>query len=103
MMARAILWHGYYTTQEIADDPQLRDVPILMVSSIADTPYVSSFPTDQYLQHYSEFCLHGSPIEPASLLSKIKELLRVAETRGLLFKRIHDRAFEEYAQMPWGG
>ena len=41
---------GYYTTQEIADDPKLRDVPILMISSIADTSYVSSFPTDQYLQ-----------------------------------------------------
>ncbi|MBS1245457.1 MAG: hypothetical protein H6R36_112, partial [Chloroflexi bacterium] len=48
MMANPL--DGYYTTQEISDDPKLRAVPILMISSIASTPYVSSFPTDQYLQ-----------------------------------------------------
>ena len=60
---------GYYTTQEISDDPQLRDVPILMVSSIANTEYVSSFPTDQSLQ-IVDFI--SKPIEPETLLAKVK-------------------------------
>lgn len=64
---------GYYTTQEISDDPQLRDVPILMVSSIATTQYVSSFPTDQYLQ-VVDFI--SKPIEPETLLAKVKQWLK---------------------------
>jgi len=71
MMANPL--DGYYTTQEISDDPKLRNVPILMISSIADTPYMSSFPTDQYLQ-IVEFV--SKPIEPTSLLSKIKGRLK---------------------------
>jgi CheY-like chemotaxis protein len=70
---------GYYTTQEISDDPQLRDTPILMVSSIADTPYVSSFPTDQYLQ-VAEFIF--KPVEPEMLLNKIKQQLEARQRTG---------------------
>jgi len=64
---------GYYTTQEISDDPQLRDVPILMVSSIANTKYASSFPTDQYLQ-IVDFI--SKPIEPETFLAKVKKWLK---------------------------
>ena len=71
MMANPL--DGYYTTQEIAEDPQLRNVPILMMSSITSTQYVSSFPTDQYLQ-IVEFI--AKPIEPSALLAKIKVVLK---------------------------
>ena len=71
MMANPL--DGYYTTQEIAEDPQLRNVPILMMSSITSTQYVSSFPTDQYLQ-IVEFI--PKPIEPSALLAKIKAVLK---------------------------
>jgi CheY-like chemotaxis protein len=71
MMANPL--DGYYTTQEIAEDPQLRNVPILMMSSITSTQYVSSFPTDQYLQ-IVEFI--PKPIEPSALLAKIKTVLK---------------------------
>jgi len=71
MMANPL--DGYYTTQEIAEDPQLRSVPILMMSSITSTQYVSSFPTDQYLQ-IVEFI--PKPVEPAALLAKIKAVLK---------------------------
>ena len=71
MMANPL--DGYYTTQEIAEDPQLRNVPILMMSSITSTKYVSSFPTDQYLQ-IIEFIV--KPIEPSALLAKIKAVLK---------------------------
>ena len=71
MMANPL--DGYYTVQEISDDPIVRDVPILMISSIADTPYVSSFPTDQYLQ-IVEFI--SKPIDPDELVAKVKGYLR---------------------------
>jgi len=71
MMANPL--DGYYTTQEIAQDPQLRNVPILMMSSITSTKYVSSFPTDQYLQ-IVEFIV--KPVEPSALLAKIKAVLK---------------------------
>ena len=70
---------GYYTTQEISDDPKLRDTPILMLSSIADTPHAASFPTDRYLQ-IAEFI--SKPIEPEKLLSKIKQQLKSQRRKG---------------------
>lgn len=71
MMANPL--DGYYTTQEISDDPKLRSVPILMVSSITSTQYVSSFPTDQYLQ-IVDFI--SKPIEPEMLVSKVAGWLK---------------------------
>lgn len=71
MMANPL--DGYYTVQEIADDPVLRDVPILMISAVADTPYVSSFPTDQYLQ-IVDFI--SKPFYPDELLAKVEGVLK---------------------------
>ncbi len=67
MMANPL--DGYYTTQKIADDPALSSIPILMVSSITDTQYAASFPTDQYL-NVVEFL--PKPVEPNTLLAKVK-------------------------------
>lgn len=67
MMANPL--DGYYTTQNIADDPELSSIPILMISSIADTQYAASFPTDQYL-NIVEFL--SKPVEPDVLVAKVK-------------------------------
>jgi CheY-like chemotaxis protein len=40
---------GIYVSEEIAKDPKLRDVPVVMASSIADSDYGGYFPTDQPL------------------------------------------------------
>ncbi len=71
MMANPL--DGYYATQQIADDPLLRQVPILMISSIIATQYVEAFPTDQYL-NIVEFI--SKPIEPQMLLAKVKRYLK---------------------------
>ena len=63
---------GYYTTQQISDDPQLRAVPILMISSITTSQYAAAFPTDQYLD-IREFI--SKPVEPKALLEKVKQNL----------------------------
>jgi two-component system alkaline phosphatase synthesis response regulator PhoP len=70
MMANPL--DGYYTTQKISDDPHLRSVPILMISSITTTQHVASFPTDQYL-HIVDFI--SKPIDPEALGSKIRRWL----------------------------
>jgi CheY-like chemotaxis protein len=67
MMANPL--DGYYTTQQIADDPELSDVPILMVSSIVTSQYAEQFPTNQHL-NIREFI--SKPIEPKNLLRKVK-------------------------------
>ena len=45
MMANPL--DGYYTTQQIADNPELSKVPIVMISSIATSQYAEYFPTNQ--------------------------------------------------------
>ena len=67
MMANPL--DGYYTTQQIADDPELRNVPIVMISSIATSQYAEAFPTNQYLE-IREFI--SKPIDPENLLKTIK-------------------------------
>ncbi|HOT90896.1 MAG TPA: response regulator [Anaerolineae bacterium] len=68
MMANPL--DGYHTTQQISDDPQLRRVPILMVSSITTSQYAAAFPTDQFLD-IREFI--SKPVEPEVLLTKINQ------------------------------
>jgi CheY-like chemotaxis protein len=71
MMANPL--DGYYTTQQIADDPQLSDVPIVMVSSIATSQYAEQFPTNQHL-NIREFI--SKPIEPEQLLKKVNRYVK---------------------------
>jgi CheY-like chemotaxis protein len=71
MMANPL--DGYHTTQQIADDPELSRIPILMVSAIGATEYAASFPTNQHLS-IREFI--SKPIEPETLLRKIKRHVR---------------------------
>jgi CheY-like chemotaxis protein len=41
---------GVWVANEIASDPQLRDVPVVMLTSIVDSEHASEFPTDRPLQ-----------------------------------------------------
>lgn len=41
---------GVWVSEEIFDDPQLRQVPVVMLTSIADSEYVGYFPTDRPLR-----------------------------------------------------
>jgi CheY-like chemotaxis protein len=67
MMANPL--DGYYTTQQIADDPDLSKVPIVMISSIATSQYAEAFPTNQYLE-IREFI--SKPVEPRDLLRTVR-------------------------------
>lgn len=56
---------GVYVSDEIANDPALRDVPVVMVSSIVGSRYAGYFPTDRPL-HADMFL--DKPVPLARLL-----------------------------------
>jgi CheY-like chemotaxis protein len=64
---------GLSTSQRLHDDPLMRHVPIIMVTSIASTDYASLFPTDEYV-HIGSFL--SKPITPKSLLREVDRLLK---------------------------
>ncbi|MBM3151075.1 MAG: response regulator [Chloroflexi bacterium] len=63
---------GVSMSQQMHDDPQVKDIPILMVTSIANTDYAELFPTDEYI-HIRAFL--SKPINPASLVKQVDKLL----------------------------
>jgi len=52
--------------------PELRDVPIIMVTSIRDSEYRGSFPLDEYL-HIDSWL--DKPCSPQTLLSEVDKVL----------------------------
>jgi len=63
---------GLRMSQEMRESQALRRIPILMVTSIANTDYAALFPTDEYI-HIDDFL--SKPIAPQMLLSRVKALL----------------------------
>ncbi len=63
---------GLYVSQQMADNPEQHNIPILMVTSIANSDYAALFPTDEYV-HISDFV--SKPIAPDDLLRRVKALL----------------------------
>jgi CheY-like chemotaxis protein len=63
---------GLSMSQQMRDVPEYKKVPILMVTSIANTDYAALFPTDEYIN------IHGfltKPITSEQLLSHVKKLI----------------------------
>lgn len=56
---------GVYVSEVMWNDPDLRDIPVIIVSSILDSPYASVFPQDRYL-HTLEFL--SKPVSIPKLL-----------------------------------
>ena len=63
---------GVSMSQQMHDDQSTKAIPILMVTSIANTDYAALFPTDEYV-HISAFMT--KPISPDQLLSQVSKLL----------------------------
>ena len=71
VMMRGVL-DGVKASQEMRQDKALSRVPILMVSSIADSDYAGVFPTDEYLS-VDNFL--SKPIDPSKLIREVERLL----------------------------
>ena len=63
---------GLNVSQQLQDDPEHKDIPIIMVTSIANTDYAALFPTDEYV-HIDTFLT--KPVLPDRLLQEVKRLL----------------------------
>ena len=69
------LLEGISATWTIRADTNLRNTPILMVSSIADSQYAEEFPTDEYVPVDNFLC---KPIAPQELLQTINRLIQTS-------------------------
>jgi CheY-like chemotaxis protein len=63
---------GISTSQRLHDDPELQQIPIIMVTSIANTDYAELFPTDEYI-HINAFM--SKPIKPEDLIRQVNRYL----------------------------
>jgi CheY-like chemotaxis protein len=64
---------GLSVSQAMRDDPSVCQVPIIMVTSIANTDYGELFSTDESIHSN---CFLTKPIKPAELVREVDRLLR---------------------------
>lgn len=64
---------GLTITQRIHEDEEINQIPIIMVTSIANTDYAALFPTDEYI-HINAFM--SKPVNAAELIRQINKLLK---------------------------
>ncbi len=64
---------GVDVTHEMAADPALKDIPVIMVTSLASTPDVDVFPTDEHVVVEGWM---SKPIEPDELLNEIDRVTK---------------------------
>jgi len=67
---------GVSTCRKMHGNPDTTDIPILMVTSIANTDYAALFPTDEYI-HLDAFL--SKPVDPEKLIKKIRRILPKAK------------------------
>jgi len=63
---------GVSVSRKMNADDATRNIPIVMVTSIANTDYAELFPTDEYI-HIDAFL--SKPIDPEKLIKKISRIL----------------------------
>ena len=63
---------GLNVSEQLAQDPEAKYMPVIMVSSIAQTPHAGLFPMEE--QPHMDVWL-SKPVDPSTLLAKVAELL----------------------------
>lgn len=63
---------GLDVTRKMQADDELRDIPVIMVTSIASSPYADMFPTDE---HLSIDAWISKPVQPDDLLKAVQQCL----------------------------
>ncbi|MFZ5918786.1 MAG: response regulator [Chloroflexota bacterium] len=64
---------GVDVSHEMAADPALKDVPIIMVTSLASTPDADVFPSDEHIEVEGWM---SKPIRPDELLAEVDRLTK---------------------------
>jgi len=63
---------GLSVSQHMHDEASVRDIPIVMVTSIANTDFAELFPTDEYI-HINTFI--SKPVAPGNLIRQVNKFL----------------------------
>lgn len=63
---------GLDVSREMAEDPVLKDIPVIMVTSLTGVRGSSMFPTDEYIPVDQWL---SKPVDPDTLLSRVSETL----------------------------
>jgi CheY-like chemotaxis protein len=63
---------GLDVSREMADDPALKDVPVIMVTSLTGVKGSGVFPTDEYIPVDQWL---SKPVDPDTLIARINEVL----------------------------
>jgi CheY-like chemotaxis protein len=63
---------GLDVSREMAEDPSLKDVPVIMVTSLTGVKGSGMFPTDEYIP-VDEWL--SKPVEPDTLLARVNKAL----------------------------
>ena len=63
---------GVSVSRKMNEDDATRNIPIVMVTSIANTDFAELFPTDEYI-HIDAFM--SKPIDPEKLINKVRRIL----------------------------
>ena len=63
---------GLSVAQELGGRPGYRDIPIIMITSIANSDYAELFPTDEYV-HLDTFLT--KPVAPERMVKEVNRLL----------------------------
>ncbi|MBC7232820.1 MAG: response regulator [Chloroflexi bacterium] len=64
---------GLNLTRQMRDDPELRDIPVIMISAIVSREEAGVFPTDEYL---AVDAFMTKPVDPADLLQQVAALIQ---------------------------
>jgi len=70
MMASVL--DGVGVAHEMQKDPELKEIPIIMISSIISSPHAAMFPTDEYIPMDIWIT---KPVQPDDLLQKVAKLI----------------------------
>ncbi len=63
---------GVNVSRAMEEDPDLTDVPVVMISSITTSEYASDFPDDEHIPIDAWI---SKPVQPAVLLNTIRRLI----------------------------
>ena len=63
---------GLDVSREMAADPSLKDIPVIMVTSLTGVKGSGMFPTDEYVP-VDEWL--SKPVDPATLLARVNQAL----------------------------
>jgi two-component system alkaline phosphatase synthesis response regulator PhoP len=70
MMASVL--DGVNVSEALREDEDLRQIPLIMISSIAQSEHADQFPTDEYM-HIDNWL--SKPVQPRDLVKAINQLL----------------------------